>query len=551
MSAERDMSMSTRGHGEPPGQTRADVAGEELLTKTEERLLQQREERYRRLFEAAKDGILILHGETGAIEDVNPFLLGLTGYKREELLSKRLWEIGLFGDIEASKTAFRELQTKGYVRYDNLPLKTPAGKQVDVEFVSNVYPVGDQKVIQCNIRDISARRRAEEESEKLQRQTQKLESLGVLAGGIAHDFNNLLAAILGHADLAAAEAPAGSSVGENIRAIEKAGRRAADLCGQLLAYSGKGRFLVQPLDLTAIVTDITSMLEVSSSKKAVLKFELTAHLPSVMADVVQMRQLVMNLVINASEAIGDAPGVITIRTGSMLCDREYLLQMLLGQKLPEGRYAFVEVADTGCGMSAETQKRIFEPFFTTKFAGRGLGLAATLGVIRGHRGAIQVHSEPGHGSTFRVLFPTVDAPPEKIFTQETAHGEWRGHGTILVVDDDESVRLVMLRMLETIGFTVLLAEDGGRAVEMFKEHAADIVGVVLDLTMPVMDGAETFRQLRRIRGDVRVLLSSGYNEQELALQFAGKGFAGFMHKPFQRQALVAHLRHLLEEEPAS
>ena len=545
------LSMSTRRQGTLLGRVRAYFGGGEFRTKAEE-LLRETEERYRRLFETAKDGIAILHGETGAIEDVNPFLLDLLGYKREELLSKRLWEIGLFRDIEASKSAFRELQEKGYVRYDNLPLKTPTGKQIDVEFVSNVCPVGNRKVIQCNIRDISARKQAEEESEKFQRQireTQKLESLGVLAGGIAHDFNNLLAAILGHADLASAEAPADSPLSENIQAIEKAGRRAADLCSQLLAYSGKGRFLIHPLDLTAIVSDMTSLLEVSASKKAILKYTFAIDLPSVAADAVQMQQLVMNLVINASEAIGGAPGVISVRTGTMVCDREYLLETLMGEKLPEGRYVFFEVSDTGCGMSAETQSRMFEPFYTTKFAGRGLGLAAALGIIQGHRGAIKVYSEPGKGSTFRVLFPAIATPSERIPAGKGAQEEWRGHGTILMVDDDEGVRKVTATLLEKVGFTVLTAADGGQAVEIFKQHADEIAGVVLDLTMPVMDGEETFRQLRRIRKDVRVLLSSGYNEQELAIQFAGKGFAGFMHKPFLRKTLMSHLRHLLEEKP--
>ncbi|HBA84186.1 MAG TPA: hypothetical protein DCZ95_08855 [Verrucomicrobia bacterium] len=541
--------MSTTCHTTVIERIRACFSGRSIQTKTED-LLRETEQRYRRLFETAKDGIAILHGETGEIEDINPFMLDLLGYRREELISKRLWEIGLFQDIEASKAAFQELQTNGYVRYDNLPLKTSDGKQIDVEFVSNVYPVGNRNVIQCNIRDIRARRRAKEESEKFQRQiqeTQKLESLGVLAGGIAHDFNNLLVSILGRADLANAEAPAGSPLSEHIQAIEKAGRRAADLCSQLLAYSGKGRFLVQPLDLTTIVSDMMTLLELSASKKAILKCAFGADLPSVAADAVQIRQLVMNLVINASEAIGGEPGMIAVRTGAMTCDPDYLLETLLGEMLPKGRYAFFEVSDTGCGMSADTQRRMFEPFFTTKFTGRGLGLAAALGIVRGHRGAIKVYSEPGKGSTFRVMFPAIDTPAESILLEKSANEEWRGHGTILLVDDDEGVRKVTTYMLEKAGFTVLTAADGGQAVTIFKEHAEDIAGVVLDLTMPVMDGEETFRQLRHIRKDVRVLLASGYNEQELAIQFAGKGFAGFMHKPFQRQTLTTHLQNLLEK----
>ena len=523
----------------------------ESQTKTEEQL-RASEVRYRRLFEAAKDGILILHGETGAIEDVNPFLLDLLGFTREEMLGKRLWEIGVFRDIEDSKSAFRELQRSGYVQYADMPLKTRLGKEIDVEFVSNVYPADNRNVIQCNIRDISARRRTEEESEKFQRQireTQKLESLGVLAGGIAHDFNNLLCAILGHVDLASTEVKEGSPVSANIKAIEKAGRRAADLCSQLLAYAGKGRFLIEPVDITKIVAEMASLLELSASKKAIVKYSFAPDLPSVMADAVQMQQLVMNLVINASEAVGSSPGVISVRTGSMTCDREYLLETLLGEKLPEGRYVYLEVSDTGCGMNAETQRRMFDPFYTTKFTGRGLGLAAALGIIQGHQGAIKVYSEPGRGSMFRVLLPAVDTPSQTASAEKGLQNAWRGHGMILLVDDDEGVRKMTAAMLEKTGFSVLTAEDGGQAVKIFKEHAGDIVGVVLDLTMPVMDGEETFRQLRRIRKDVRVLLASGYNEQELAIQFAGKGFAGFMHKPFHRQTLMTHLRNLLEKKP--
>jgi two-component system cell cycle sensor histidine kinase/response regulator CckA len=514
--------------------------------------LQESEERYRRLFETAQDGIAILNGETGEIDDVNPFLLNLLGYQREELLHKRLWEIGPFRDIEASKSAFHELQAKGYVRYEHLPLKSRAGSRVDVEFVSNVYLVGQRKVIQCNIRDISERRRLEAESEKFQRQirdTQKLESLGVLAGGIAHDFNNLLMSILGHAGLAGLDAPAGSVQGENIRAIERAGRRAADLCSQLLAYSGRGRFLIQALDLAAVIEDTTALLAVSASKKALLTFTFAADLPLVMADAVQMQQLVMNLVINASEAIGDNPGVIGVRTGVMACDQRQLLEMMRGESLAEGRYAFFEVSDTGCGMSTETRERMFEPFFTTKFAGRGLGLAAVLGIVRGHRGAIQVTSEMGRGSTFRVLLPVGAAVSAAAPEEKKATPGWRGQGTILLVDDDEGVRTVTAHMLRSVGFEVLLAEDGAHAVRLFEEHADKIVGVVLDLTMPVMSGEETYRRLLLIRKDVRVLLSSGYSEHELALQFANRGFAGFMHKPFEKQTLIAHLQNLVAAAP--
>jgi PAS domain S-box-containing protein len=397
--------------------------------------------------------------------------------------------------------------------------------------------------------DVTEERQREEEHKKLQAQmqhAQKLESLGVLAGGIAHDFNNLLTGILGNADLALSELSDLSPARQNLEEIETASRRAADLCRQMLAYSGRGKFVIRAVDLTEVVREMVHLLEVSISKKAILRFNFENNLPAVEADVTQLRQIVMNLITNASDAIGDRSGIISVATGAVQCDRAYLSETYLDDDLPEGCYVFVEVTDTGCGMDRETRVRIFEPFFTTKFAGRGLGLAAVLGIVRGHRGALKVYSELGKGSSFKALFPAVAATAEPMNEASRPRETWTGAGTVLVVDDEETVRALARRSLERHGFGVLTASDGVEGVAIFREHCDEIVAVLLDMTMPRMGGEDTFRELRRIRSEVRVILSSGYNEQEAISHFVGKGLSGFIQKPYQSRELIAKLREILE-----
>ena len=287
------------------------------------------------------------------------------------------------------------------------------------------------------------------------------------------------------------------------------------------------------------------MLEVSISKKAVLKWNLSEPLPAIEADATQLRQVVMNLIINASEAIGDRSGIISISTGAMECDRCYLAETYLDEQLPEGLYVYLEVADTGCGMTEEVKAKLFDPFFTTKFTGRGLGMSAVLGIVRGHRGCIKVYTELGRGTTFKVLFPAVPGSVEGVESVVADKAEWRGEGLVLLVDDEETVRSVAKRMLEHMGFQVITAADGRQGVEIFRSRAAEIVCVLLDLAMPHMDGEQAYRELRRIKPDVRVLMSSGYNEQEVTQQFVGKGLAGFIQKPYRFAALRDAMRRVL------
>jgi len=413
-------------------------------------------------------------------------------------------------------------------------------------------PDGRARRMVGTLTDIAEKVRAEEERRKLEEQiqeTQKLESLGILAGGIAHDFNNLLMGVLGNASLALAELPVESPARECVEHVETAALRAAELAKQMLAYSGKGRFVVQSLDLSALVEEMRRLLASSISKKATLTCDLERNLPPVEGDATQLRQIVMNLITNASDALEDEAGIIAVRTGSMEAPDGYDAKSYIHDSLPPGRCVFVEVADTGCGMDESTRRRIFDPFFTTKVGGRGLGMAAVLGIVRGHRGALSVYSEPGKGTRIRVVFPCVSgAPAAAIEPSEAAphaDAEWRGFGIVLIVDDEQSVRQVAAMTLERRGFTVLQAEDGQAGVDLFREHKDGIVAVVLDMTLPRMSGQEAFERIRAIRPDVPVLLSSGFNEQDAVGRAVGLGLAGFIQKPYRPSELIARLRGVL------
>ncbi len=398
-------------------------------------------------------------------------------------------------------------------------------------------------------RDVTQQRGVQAEREKLEarmHESQRLESLGVLAGGIAHDFNNLLTGVLGNASLALMALGPESPARRSVEQIEVAALRAADLCKQLLAYSGKGRFVVAPLNLAQLVEEMSSILSISISKKAVLKLDLDARLPAVEADATQIRQIVMNLITNASEAIGDRSGVISVSTGVMHCDTEYLAGTIRADQVVAGEFVFVEVTDNGCGMDAATRARIFDPFFSTKFTGRGLGLAAVLGIIRGHGGAIRVYSEPQRGSAFKVLLPASRAAAPPPAPPTPAASPWRGSGLVLVADDDAAIRTIARATLEQAGFEVCVAADGAEAIALFARESDRVRVVVLDMTMPVRAGEEVFREIRQRSPAVRVILSSGYNEQDATQRFCGKGLAGFLQKPYRAADLIARVRAALE-----
>ena len=511
--------------------------------------LKESEDKYHTLFEAFPDA-LFLQDSYGHILECNSMACKLYGFSKQELLGLSVVDIVPEGSAESTPQLLTELLLQGKCLIESRG-KKKTGEIFPTEVVVMPLTMAGRSLALVHVRDITVRRAAEEEHRKMEDQilqSQKLESLGVLAGGIAHDFNNLLTAILGYADLTAAEFPEESPLRDNVEQISKTARRAAELTRQMLAYSGRGRFIIQPVHLSKLAADMSQLLEISVSKKSILRFRCAPELPCIQADEAQVRQVLMNLVLNASEAIGDRSGTITVHTGVMDCDQAYLSETYLSHNLAEGRYAFVEVTDTGCGMTADVQAKIFDPFFSTKFTGRGLGLAAVLGIVRGHGGAISVYSEPNKGSAFKVLFPAVTETRAAVSAPTKEANAWHGAATVLVVDDEEIVRTLARKMLENAGFCVITATNGREGVEIFTEHAGDIDLVLLDMSMPHMDGVEAFSEIRTIRPDAKVILASGYNKQDVTERFAGKGLMGFIQKPFVTAELVNIVRQTLKCE---
>ena len=385
------------------------------------------------------------------------------------------------------------------------------------------------------------------QSEEQMRNAQKLESLGVLAGGIAHDFNNLLVGVLGNASLALSELPPDAPARQFVKDVETSAQRAAELTRQMLAYSGRGKLVVEPLNLSEVVQEMTQLLGRVISKRARLSLHLRDDVPRIVADGTQLRQVVMNLITNASDALGGEPGLVSVRTGTVHADARMLAGTYLNEELPAGEYVYLEVTDSGVGMDAATRARIFEPFFTTKFTGRGLGLAAVLGIVRGHKGAIDVTSDPGCGTTFRVLFPLSPAIVEVPSPQAPAPAEWKGSGRALVVDDEEAVRSVARHVLERSGFAVIEAATGEEALSICSASLQTFRFVVLDLTMPGMSGEATLSELRRQWPSLPIVVSSGLVPDD------GNGMDGlpFLAKPYRPSELVEIVRRLFDREPVS
>jgi len=511
--------------------------------KIVESALKENEQKYGNLYRHSNDAIFI-HDLHGRIFDVNEKTLELLEYSRDEVLSLGVADLHPPSELAASRRAFETVMAAGSVKFETRFLNK-SGVEFPVEVSASVFEMGDRKVVQGIVRDLTERNRAEAERFELEQQiqhTQKLESLGILAGGIAHDFNNLLVGILGNAELATDTLPADDPALEHVVDIQTAAKRAADLCSQLLAYSGKGRFVIQPINMNELILDMAQLLDLTMSKSVTLEYSLAKHLSSVEADATQIRQVILNIAANASESIGGNTGQVTLLTGEMDCDSLYFRDTPAAEDLPAGRYVFVEISDNGDGMEPDTIARIFDPFYSTKFTGRGLGLAAVQGIVRGHRGVIRVCSKPGSGTVIKVLFPASGQPAVAIAGNQEVAEDFTGSGTVLVIDDEETVLDVTRKILEKLGFDVKTACDGFAALELFRQHADSIDVVILDLTMPKMGGEEALRNLHRIRADVPVILTSGYNEQEVSSRFVGKGLAGFIQKPFQTSSLIRVLR---------
>jgi len=505
------------------------------------RVLRELEDFKRALDEHA---IVAVTDALGQITYVNEKFCAISKYGRDELLGQdhRIINSGFHPKAfmtQLWKTILAGRVWKGEIRNQ---AKDGSYYWVDTTIVPFLGENGHPVQFVAIRADITQRKEAEEAL----RQSQKLESLGVLSGGIAHDFNNLLTIILGNANLGASHLPPESPAQAFLQQIEKATLRAADLTRQLLAYAGKGRVQAVEVNLNRLVAEMTQLLTVSISKKALIRYDLAPELPAISADPSQMQQLFMNLITNASEAIGDeSSGLITIRTGVQRIDETYTESLLPALPLAAGTYVTMEVSDTGCGMAPEVLERIFDPFFTTKFTGRGLGLSAMLGILRSHHGSLKVYSELGRGSVFRLFLPALsrdDEPPAAL-----PLAGWRGRGLLLLVDDEPSARAVARRMAEDLGFHVLEAADGQEAMALFELRHAELALVLMDLTMPHLDGGQAFLQMREVNAKVPVVLTSGYSEQEVLAEFVGRGLAGFLPKPYQASQFKDVLRLAMQE----
>lgn len=495
------------------------------------RNLKSSEPRFQLLIEQNVDGMVIV-GADGKIRFVNPAAESLYGRPWVDLIGS---DFGFpLEDGEPSE----------------IEISLPGGDSVQVEMRIVEIDWEDEQAYLASLRDITFRKLAEEERKRAEtqmQQVQKLESLGVLAGGIAHDFNNLLMTIVAHAGLAAKKLPADAQSRDHLLKIEQAALRGGELANQMLTYAGKGKPFIQAINLSKLVEEMGHLLAVSISKRVSLFYELAQSLPWVSVDPAQMRQVVMNLIINASEAIGDREGNITLRTGKMFVTEDYLSECHVRGQFTNEECVYLEVADTGIGVDPESVEKIFDPFFTTKFTGRGLGLAALLGIVRAHGGAIRVSSQVGQGTAFRIIVPGVPGMESVMDEQPPSQASLQGKGMILVVDDEADVLMAAQLILEDIGFTVVGAHDGVSGLDLFRDHREEIRAVLLDLTMPKMSGEELFEEMRKIRPDVPVILSSGYSEEEALRQFSRKQFNAFIHKPYQIDALIEKFKHVLED----
>ncbi len=494
-----------------------------------EQELRVSEERYRLLTENSHNLVSEMTPE-GRYQFVNGNFETVMGYPPEQILGRTPLEAGMIHveDWPRLVKAFNRTIARRSRTLVEFRGKSATGVYHWFECTTTCFQnsAGDWRVVAIS-RDITDQKTQEETL----RQRQKLESLGLLAGGIAHDFNNLLTAMLGYLSLAESSLSGGSPAMPFLDSVQKTVLKASELCRQMLAYSGRGRFIVRPHDLNEVVQEMTHLVRVSLPKKVALRFKLQPALPRIEADAAQIQQVVMNLVTNAADAIGDHDGTIWITTRSQELDPSYIASTFPTEPLEPGPYTVLEVSDTGCGMSPEIQNRIFDPFFTTKRSGRGLGLSAMLGILRGHRAGIKIYSELGRGSTFKLFFPALG---EIAVPQDAKSGELELNfsGTVLVVDDEAGVRESLCHLLGTLGFDVIPACDGEEAVEYFSLDPNRFDLVVMDLTMPRMDGREAFLAMRQLRSDIPVVLTSGYNEEESIAELAGRGPSAFLQKPW-------------------
>lgn len=499
--------------------------------------INRHENNFQNIVAVARDGMVILNEEE-AVCFLNPMAEMLLGKSEGELLAQPFdYAVNLDQSVEI------DLVRNGQER-------TLEMSAVEIDWMGKPSRL-------ITLRDITEQKRLFNEKALLERrllESQRLESLGIMASSIVHDFNNLLTAIMGSAGAARIEVPDTSPLQEDLREIENSCQRAADICKQMLAYSGsKSAAAVQPIDLNSLVRETSSLLQHSVSKRAAIDHKFHKELPSVLGDQTQLRQIIMNLVINASEAIGKKNGAIRITTTQSNLTDDVLRKEGRGHSnLKAGQYVCLEVTDNGCGMPPEVMKKIFDPFFSTKNTGRGVGLCAVAQIVKQHNGLITVSSQPNQGTTFRLHLPC--AGERKVKLPETATESakaWKGHGTVLVVDDELGVRTAIARILKHLGFDTIIACDGRDALVKFRAHIDIIECVLMDLTMPQLDGKEACSEILKIKPKVPILLMSGFSAEEACQRFADTGISGFLQKPFDHTKLTKAFRAILEDKAES
>jgi PAS domain S-box-containing protein len=525
------------------------VTKEASERKRAEDALEESETRYRRLFETAQDGILILDADTELIEDANPFILDMLGFSIEEMVGKRLWEIGPFRDIAASQDAFLELQKKEYIRYEHLPLETKAGRPITVEFISNVYLVNHKKVIQCNIRDITKRKRAEEalrESEKKLSIAKRMEAIGFMAAGIAHDLNNILSGIVGYPDLILMDLPENSPFRKTIEIIKDSGNRAAAVVSDLLAVARGVAIGEEILNINSIINAYIRSAEhkklETTNPNITFKFRLDSNLLNTKCSSSHIKKSLLNLVTNAAEAIQDS-GTVIISTSN-----RYLDEPLKGfTDVCQGEYAVLKIYDDGLGLSTEDRDRIFEPFYTKKIMGRsgtGLGLAVVWNTVQNHDGYVNVLSDE-IGTIFELYFPITR---DEVAIDEK-QSQWKNYAgnceTILVIDDEELQREITCGLLIKLGYSSHSVSSGEEAIVYLKTHAVDLV--VLDMIMfPGMNGRETYEKIIKIYPKQKAIISSGFTETENVNAIQKLGAGKYIKKPITLETLALAVKEELK-----
>jgi PAS domain S-box-containing protein len=496
-----------------------------------EQALQEAAVEWQATFDAIRDGVALLDAH-GVVQRSNAALPAMLGLERREIVGRSLDDLfppahgtSRVGALESlcRTTAERVLGERTFsIAIDPMTDSTDKLRGA----VAIVTDITERKLLDRQLRH-----------------SQKLESIGLLAGGVAHDFNNLLMGILGNASLALDSLNDAEKTGLLLEDVVRASERAAELTRQLLAYAGKGRFVAGPIDLSSLIDELVPLIHSSIPRKVRLTLDLQRDLPAIHADKTQIEQLAMNLIINAGEAIQAESGSVIVSTGVRKVSTEEMGAFLSEHK-EEGNYVVLEVRDTGCGMDEETLKRIFDPFFTTKFLGRGLGLSAALGIVRGHQGALKITSAPGQGTGFEVLFPvSVNARVQAQPRERAALVQ--GRGIILVVDDEQIVRNFLQHALTRAGYEVLLADNGAEALSVLSRNTSQVSLVLLDLMMPVMSGEEALPHLLTMKPGVPVIVSSGQSEEECMRRVREPRVAGFLQKPYKPASLAAKVQEVL------